>query len=308
MRFSWASPAVTGSQKRSVGPISICVLWILRQLPRFFLSLFFPQPNSQGGNPDVAAAARIVLRDWSTGKLSRYAVPPAPSSPGTATGADAAVCPTLATIYAGDAALLERLSPRRELRRTRDLVRLSSERIDDRALALETPWFSTDAANGASDSDGGEGDDDDAAEVEKSGSGSDEEEDADEAGLVESAEFHGLEGSVSGDEDEDGASPNANAHSSSARKRKPSSLSRSDAVRPPKKVSFAGIPTRSKKQVPLSDKRTKTANSVARSTRASAGAARTRTRTHKPAANAPSATAQKRAVGEDGAYDFSKFF
>jgi len=305
MRFSWASPALTGSQKRSVGPISICVLWILRQLPRFFLSLFFPQPNSQGGNPDVAAAARIVLRDWSTGKLSRYAVPPAPSSPGTATGADVAVCPTLATIYAGDAALLERLSPRKELRRTRDLVRLSSERIDDRALALETPWFGTDAANGASDEDGDDGDD--AAEVEASGgSESDEEEDADEAGLVESAKFHGLEGSVSGDEDEDEASPNA--HSPSARKRKPSSLPRSDAVRPPKKVSFAGIPTRSKKQVPLSDKRTKTANSGARSTRASAGAARTRTRAHKPAANAPSATAQKRAAGEDGAYDFSKFF
>ena len=306
MRFSWASPALTGSQKRSVVPISICVLWILRQLPRFFF-LFFPQPNSQGGNPDVAAAARIVLRDWSTGKLSRYAVPPVVSSPGTATSADAVLCPTLATIYAGDVGLLERLSSRKELRRTRDLVRLSSERIDDRALALETPWFGTDAANGASDSDGGEDDDDDAAEVEKSGSGSDEEEDADEAGLVvESAEFHGLEGSVSDDEDEDGASPNA--HSPSARKRKPSSLPRSDPERPPKKVSFAGIPTRSKKQVPLSDKRTKTANSGARSTRAPAGAARTRTRAHKPAANAPSATAQKRAAGEDGAYDFSKFF
>jgi len=276
MRFSWASPALTRSQKK-------------------------------GGNPDVAAAARIVLRDWSTGKLSRYAVPPAISSPETATGADAAAsaCPTLATIYAGEAALLERLSPRKELRRTRDLVRLSSEQIDDRALALETPWFGTDAANGASNSDGGE-DEDAAEEVETSGSGTDEDEDADEAGLVESAGFHALEGSASGDEDE--ASPNA--RSPSARKRKPQSRPQSDPVRPPKKVTFADIPTRAKKQVPLSDKRTKTtANSGARSsTRAPAGAARTRTRAHKPAANAPTAAAQKRAAGEDGAYDFGKFF
>lgn len=272
MRFSWASPALTRSQKK-------------------------------GGNPDVAAAARIVLRDWSTGKLSRYAVPPAISSPETATGADAAACPTLATIYAGDAALLERLSPRKELRRTRDLVRLSSEQIDDRALALETPWFGTDAANGASNSDGGE-DEDAAEEVETSGSGTDEDEDADEAGLVESAGFHALEGSASGDEDE--ASPNA--RSPSARKRKPQSRPQSDPVRPPKKVTFADIPTRAKKQVPLSDKRTKTANSGARGTRAPAGAARTRTRAHKPAANAPTAAAQKRAAGEDGAYDFGEFF
>ena len=234
------------------------------------------------------------------------------------------MCPTLATIYAGDAALLERLSSRKDLRRTRDLVRLSSEPIDDRALALETPWFGTDAANGASDSDGGE----------------DEEGDPDEAGLVESAEFHGLEGSVSGDEDEDDdddsenvgmdeddVSPNA--HSSSARKRKPPSLPQSDPVRPPKKVTFAGIPTQSKKQVPLSNKRANpplarnkgqknaslssgpsatAANSGARSTRTPAGAARTRPRAHKPPANAPTATAQKRAAGEDGAYDFSKFF
>jgi len=262
------------------------------------------------------------LRDWSTGKISRYAVPPAASSPGTATDADAA-CPTLATIYAGDAALLERLSPRKELRRTRDLVRLSSERIDDRALALETPWFGTDAAN--------------------------------EAGLVESAEFHGLEGSVSGDDEDDDDSNGSDddsenagmdeedegvdgedevpptAHSSSARKRKPPSLPRSDPVRPSKRVAFTGITTQSKKQVPSSNKKTspllahskrqktaslsdpsatmspsKKANPGVRSTRAPAGSARTRA--HKPAANAPTTTAQKHAAGEDGAYDFSKFF
>ena len=258
------------------------------------------------------------------------------------------MCPTLATIYAGDAALLERLLPRKELRRTRDLVRLSSERIDDRPLALETPWFGTDAANDGSESDV-EDEEDDAAEVEVSGSGMDEEEDADEAGLVESAKFHGLEGSVSGDEDEgdddedddgsngsDDDSENAGmdegvdedevpptAHSPSARKRKPPSLPQSDPVRPSKKVTFGGITTQTKKHLPPSNIRTgaplahskrpsattspsKKANPGVRSTRAPAGSARTRP--HKPAANAPTTTAQKHATGEAGTYDFSKFF
>jgi nuclear GTP-binding protein len=117
--------------------ISVCIVAsFVNYKPSFF---FFPL-LCQGGNPDLTAAARIVLRVWSTGKISRYAVPPAASSPGTAGDA---VCPTLATMYAGDAALLERLPLRKELRRTRDLVRLSSEQIDDRSLVLETPWFGT---------------------------------------------------------------------------------------------------------------------------------------------------------------------
>src|SRR5579863_3543674 len=91
------------------------------------------------------------------------------------------------------------------------------------------------------------------------------------------------------DEDEDEVS-SPNAHSSSARKRKPPSVPQSDHVRPSKKVAFAGITTQSKKQVPLSNKRTnpplahgkgqktatlspKKANPGVRSTRAPAGAA-----------------------------------
>ena len=237
-------------------------------------------------------------------------MPPAVSSPGT-TAADAdadAVCPTLATIYANDAALLERLLPRKELRRTRDLVRLSPERIDDRALALETPWFGTDAADGGNDSDGGE----------------DEEDDADEAGLVESAEFHGSEGSVSGDDDDDDDDDenagmddeedeaSADAHPPSALKRKPR---QSDPVRPSKKVAFAGITTQSKTQVPpSSNKRTNPplARGKRQKTASLSGSLATTgvrsTRAHKPAANAPTVLAQKRAAGEDGAYDFSKYF
>ena len=135
------------------------------------------------------------------------------SGPGTA--ADA-VSPALATTYAGDPARLERLLPRKELRRSRDLVRLSSERIDDRALALDAPWFDADSGDGESDSDV-----EDESDAEAIGSGTDGGEEAmDDAGILGRAEFDELDGSVfdnSEDEDEDEA---RNPRSSFARKRK----------------------------------------------------------------------------------------
>ncbi|KAH9045726.1 P-loop containing nucleoside triphosphate hydrolase protein [Lactarius pseudohatsudake] len=93
----------------------------------------------RGGDPDLVGAARLVLRDWSTGKLPRYAVPP-----------PIAQHPTP---YADDDALLERLVPRKELRRSRDVVRLSSGQVDERALAFEAPWFGSSAATAGSESD-----------------------------------------------------------------------------------------------------------------------------------------------------------
>jgi len=102
-------------------------------------------------------------------------------------------------MYAGDAALLERLPPRKELRRTRDLVRLSSEQIDDRSLVLETPWFGTDATDGESDPDGEDKEEEEAIE-----SGADEEEVTDEDGLAteSGAESDGSEGSASEEDDD----------------------------------------------------------------------------------------------------------
>ena len=159
--------------------------------------LFFIFHYSQGGNLDLAAAARLVLRDWSTGKLSWYAVPPAVSGPGTAADAVSLV---LAMIYAGDVALLERLLPRKELRWSRDIVRLSSEGIDDRALAFDALWFDADGGDGESDSDV-----EDESDAEAIGSGADGGEEAmDDAGLLGRAEFDELDGSVSNNsEDED---------------------------------------------------------------------------------------------------------
>jgi nuclear GTP-binding protein len=227
---------------------------------------FFGPPHSQGGNPDLTAAARIVLRDWSTGKLSRYAVPPARSSLGTTTNV---VSPMPTMIYAGDAALLERLTPRKELRRTGNLVRLSSEWIDDRALVLETPWINADASEGESDLDGEyEYEDENEGEMEKEAIGSG----TDGADSVESAASDGLEAPVSEEVNDDDGGENADAdeededeggddvppnthYSSSVRKRKrraPSTTPKqqSDPARPSKKVTFAAEVMPSNKRTP----------------------------------------------------------
>lgn len=305
----------------------------IHRQPLVYLNIHFFL-YSQGGKLDLAAAARIVLRDWSTGKLSRYAVPPAVSGPGTAAKADAdAVSLALVTIYEGDAALLEKLPSRKEMRRTRDLVRLSSERVDDRTLALDAPWFSTeDGADGVSDSD--VDDDEDASELESEAKaeeigsdadadGGDSEEDADDAGL---GLGEWLDKSVS-EEDE----------SSSARKRKrpqpqppsslaPSSKSQSGPTRPRKKVAFAtsvkAITTTTDSTRPSSSSKDHTLSRPSTTTRPSSpykksntvkAPAGTKPRTRKSAANAPPPTAKKRkpeagAQGEDDTYDFGKFF
>jgi nuclear GTP-binding protein len=319
-----------GLIKRVGHPISVYIVVSFAEYR--FLPCFGPI-HSQGGNPDVTAAARIVLRDWSTGKFSRYAVPPARSSPGTTTDI---VSPTPATmIYAGDAALLERLTPRKELRRTGNLVRLSSERIDDRALVLEMPWVGADASEGESDLDGEDEDEDEGeVEMEAIGSGTDEEEATDGADSVKSAESDGLEASVSEEEDdddgenagadeegEDGDEVPPTAHSSSVlkRKRRPPATTpkqQSDPARPSKKVAFAAdvvpsnkrtpkptllprrpvIVTHSKKQKSDLSRPSATTPSSKKANSGvhSAGGAPMRAR--KPAANAPMTTAAQKRI------------
>lgn len=292
------------------------------------ISIFFFFFYSQAGKLDLAAAARIVLRDWSTGKLSRYAVPPAVSSSGTT----AKAFPALVTIYEGDAALLEKLSSRKEMRQTRDVVRLSSERVDDRTPALDAPWFGTDGVSDSdADSDASELESD--AKAEEIGSDADadggdsEEEDADDAGLgLESDGW--LDKSVSEEDDEEVT------QSSSARKRKrpqpqpPSSLATSSlksqsgpTTRPRKKVAFATsvkVTAATDSTRPSSSSKNHTLarpppNKKSNAAKAPAGTKPPPSRTRKSAANAPPPTAKRRkpkagAQGEDDAYDFGTFF
>jgi hypothetical protein len=247
-------------------------------------------------------------------------------------------------------------------------VRLSSERVDDRVLAFEAPWFGADTADGNSDV---EGDNEGAGEGEAIRSGSEDNEEegsADEAGLVEGAESgsdrlecssssslseeDSDEGDGEEDEDEDEAPPKARSSPARKRKRPPSPASapvpsrtrKVPGARPSKKVAFAALPstktttakplvrpqptiaTRDKAQKknntrllsspPARDTNTpssKKADAKVRVTSAHLPANQpSRPRTRKPAANAPTTLAPKRkqaaGVGDEGTYDFSKFF
>ena len=278
------------------------------------LSFFF----SQAGKLDLAAAARIVLRDWSTGKLSRYAVPPAVTGPGTPAKADA-MSPVLVAIYEGNAALLEKLPPRKEMRRTRDLVRLSSGRVDDRTLALDASWL---GADGVSDSD-----------IVSEDSG-DLEENVDDAGLgvvvVEGDDETECDGLEDDENDEDENKNENEVPQTSARKRKrpqppPSSLKSQSGptTRPRKKVAFATSvkattnsnrprSTSSSKDHTLSRPSTTGPSPHKKSNAKVPAGTKPPPHTRKSAANAPPPRAQKRkpevGSGEDDAYDFGKFF
>ncbi|KAI9448350.1 hypothetical protein H4582DRAFT_1803181 [Lactarius indigo] len=267
----------------------------------------------KGGNPDLVGAARLVLRDWSTGKLPRYAVPPRQEE-GVAADGDL----TLATIYAGDAALLERLMPRKELRRSRDIVRLSSGQVDERALAFEAPWFGSAAAESESDEDG---------EMEASGQASDSGLDEEASDGDESAESDPQASAPTGDEDEgSGGSdddPDAIEADDTWRLPPPSSSSKRpvDPARPNKKVAFAAV--KQKRNMATPDLATAPASKKNGSKKAKIGPTRAppataqgtarRTGPIKPAANVPTAVQKRKSqaaatASEEGAYDFSKFF
>lgn len=164
--------------------------------------------------------------------------------------------PTLATIYAGDAALLERLIPRKELRRSHDLVRLSAGRVDERVAALEAPWFCTEAAAyeealepGTDPEEVGDGDGESGASgsiLSERDDGDDDDNTDDDGGDSDDSQVEGDhldEDDQNGDGDEvEEDEALRRVHSSSTRKRKqppPSDLQMERPPRPTKKVAFA---------------------------------------------------------------------
>jgi len=222
--------------------------------------------------------------------------------------------------------------PRKELRRSRDVVRLSSGQVDERALAFEAPWFGSacDAEGRASDSGPGEEEDDDDAQA----SAGDEEDEgggnASDGDVAEDIEHVNTDGNEGEDEDEEEAPDTARTSSASQKRKLPSPPppSHVDPARPnKKKVTFAKtLPP----QPSAADKKRKStldlaasskmnlakgaktglrsSSTPARASRAAAqGGTARRTGTAKPAANAPTAAAMAGA-SEEGTYDFSKFF
>ncbi|RPD62065.1 hypothetical protein L226DRAFT_508977 [Lentinus tigrinus ALCF2SS1-7] len=135
------------------------------------------------GEPDLAGAARMVLRDWNSGKLARYTQPTTASSSSTsASSAPSESDSSLAAIYAKDDAVLSKLSTRKELRKAGGLVKLRPADVDARKAVLDASYFIS------SDDEGMEADEEDAGTVD----------DMDEVGMVDEES----EGDYISDEDE----------------------------------------------------------------------------------------------------------
>ncbi|KAH0839578.1 hypothetical protein J3R83DRAFT_494 [Lanmaoa asiatica] len=105
------------------------------------------------GVPDHAGAARIVLRDWSTGKLMRYSMP-AGTSGGTTEG---------------DAAVLGAVKSRKELRSAVEvkLVKMDAGVSDKRDVEWDVVWEEEESGNEEESGMGSDGDDDEEEEEEE---------------------------------------------------------------------------------------------------------------------------------------------
>ncbi|KAJ3523723.1 hypothetical protein NM688_g8679 [Phlebia brevispora] len=115
----------------------------------------------KAGVPDVVGAARVLLRDWSTGKFPRYTVPPATTA-GSENG-------EFAEEYANDEQVLATLTPRKELRKSSGLIKLKTGAVEDRKMDLEMSWVESEQLS-----------DEDDEEAEEPGAAEDESEDEDE--------------------------------------------------------------------------------------------------------------------------------
>ncbi|KAI0751234.1 hypothetical protein C8Q80DRAFT_1097952 [Daedaleopsis nitida] len=260
------------------------------------------------GDPDLAGAARMVLRDWSHGKLARYT---ALNSPPSQTSSDS----SLADIYAKDANVLSRLSTRKELRKAGGLVKLRPCDTDTRKVVLDGSYFIS------SDDEGMDADEEDAGTVS----------DADEVGLVDelsegdyvSDEEEGSEdeeGDVDdeGEEDED---EEEEAEASPPPRGKRKRVLAKAPARPAKRVAFAAEPKNTKQARSAAGAKGAAASKAKAKAAAASGKSPAPKPTKKPAPKPAPAAAKKianaarskkgaAAPAKDGevAYDFKQFF
>ncbi|KAL1684850.1 P-loop containing nucleoside triphosphate hydrolase protein [Schizophyllum commune] len=161
------------------------------------------------GAVDLINASRVVLRDWSTGRIKWYT--PGPTS---SAGPSEAV-----------EAILSRLPTRKELRRAGGLVKLTPGAVDERAVELDAPWVRGAEPRAGWDSD----DDEEDGDVDMEGEDDDEEEDEDEEDEAEDED----EDNEDEEEEEDLPSPPPS-------KRKRGAANDQSLPPPPaKKVAFA---------------------------------------------------------------------
>lgn len=182
------------------------------------------------GQLDLTGAARIVLRDWSLGKLARYttASAPAPSSDNAALD--------VAKLYANDEPILASLKTRKEMRKAGGVVKFSAGAVETRKVAVDEPWV---GLAGEDDEEGEESEEDD-LEVGQDEEDEDEEGDLDEEDDEEEEMDEGEDTDDDEDDEEDTLPPFSNKQ-----KRKRSAEPAPPAP-PSKKVAFAADPKTSK--------------------------------------------------------------
>ncbi|KAJ7762824.1 hypothetical protein DFH07DRAFT_405096 [Mycena maculata] len=239
------------------------------------------------GELDLTGAARAVLRDWSVGKFPRFTVPPAAA--GAATEME----------EGGDEAVLAGLQTRKELRKTKGLVKFVCGAIETRRAAVEEIWVPVtrekdDESEGVDEEDedmedGGDEEQDDDDEMDDGGEEEDEEEEEEEPQPMLSGKQkrkRATEKNAPPPRKKVSFGPDPKA---SKQARKASSLARKPAAVAPAAAQKTPKPLTSKSAAPAKDKDRKVANT----------AIKTKSKPQK----IPGATT---AGGEE--YDFGKFF
>ncbi|KAF4616168.1 hypothetical protein D9613_011422 [Agrocybe pediades] len=255
------------------------------------------------GELDLAGAARIVLRDWSVGKLAHYTTPPQTSQ--SVESSKAAQDAFFTELYAKDEAILATLPTRKERRKAGGLVKLSAGEPDSRQATLEEHWASLQDSEDEEESDPDEADaqgmDIDDEEEDEAEEDDDDEEDNDEEDEDEEEE-----------EEEEIAPPPV----SSKQKRKRAVEAAPE--RPSKKVAFAP-PSKQKKAAPVKHTPSKPTQQPLKSAQAppkkvaKVKPAPAKADNKPKVANTSSKTKTKSAAAKKDdsgpeAYDFGKFF
>jgi nuclear GTP-binding protein len=200
----------------------------------------------------LAAAARIVLRDWSIGKFDRYTTPPAPviktapaQSESSITAKLADPCDNITQLYANDEAILSTIRTRKERRKQGGLVKFTYGSIDSRKVAVEELWSGLEQNDDEESHDDDDEVDDEGMHVDGEDEDEENEDEEDEEEDEKESEAE-KEGSSEGDDDDDSEDADQDdeielprlSHKQK-RKRGPE---RSMPSPPAKKVSFGVMP------------------------------------------------------------------
>jgi nuclear GTP-binding protein len=234
---------------------------------------------------DHTGAARIVLRDWSTGKFPRYSMPPSVEAQ-LASDLD----PTFAELYDRDEVILAELKARKDMRKGHGLVRLTPSKIETREVSFNAPWIRVHTND--------ESEDEDSLQDEKGDLDSDETDEDGELADEDSAE--NSEDDKSLNEEEAAALP-----PSGKRKR---SHQASAPVPPSKKVTFA-VSTKPQRTQRSTAPAIPAKSAIKKVPKPSVKAKLSALKQSKtPTATGVTKKGRKGTGAESEAYDFGKFF